>query len=222
MKAIKASTPPDTKKELFSEQIADSDVAALMLSVKHHRKLVETSGFAVSLEKSQTLLAQFYNGILRGWYGTRTQPKWCPQQSKFRGRGGQHQGVDIFKQKGTELVALADGRIEWNPQGAGGAWGNHIWLNFVRGGRNYTFVYAHLNQLVGAAPRNVRVGEVICRSGCTGNTVYCGQFNRCQRKEDHLHLELFSPSGRIDPVAFLGWSLQYADDSSCYIPNCSG
>ena len=33
-----------------------------------------------------------YNAEYRGWYGTR----WCPQQSKFGGRGENHKGSDIF------------------------------------------------------------------------------------------------------------------------------
>ena len=35
-------------------------------------------------------------------------------------------------------------------------------------GKNYTFVYAHLQSLIGSAPRNVAVDEMIFISGCTG------------------------------------------------------
>ncbi len=165
-------------------------------------------------------LAAEYNGEYRAWYGSR----WCPKQSQFGGRGGKHKGADIFAPSGTPLVAIVGpSRIQWNPKGSGGKWGNHLFLNFRwKDGKDYTFVYAHLKALVGSAPRNVQVGETICKANCTGNAggagMYCGTSNPCGGRSDHLHLELFGPNGRIDPVKWLGWNLKHADDNRCQ--NC--
>lgn len=162
-------------------------------------------------------VATQYNAEYRAWYGTR----WCPQQSKFGGRGGNHKGSDIFVPTGTPLVALVGpARIQWNPKGSGGNWGNHIFLNFRwKDGENYTFVYAHLQSLQGSARRNVAVGETICKSNCTGNAggsgMYCGSDNPCGGRSDHVHFELFGPSGRIDPISWLGWNVKHSNDSRC-------
>lgn len=158
-----------------------------------------------------------YNAEYRAWYGTR----WCPQQSKFGAREGEHQGADLYVPTGTTLVAVVGpASMQWNPQGGGGKWGNHIFLNFRwNDGRNYTFVYAHLESVIGSAPRKVKVGEAICKSDCTGNAggpgMFCGTPNPCGGLSDHVHLELFGPSGRMDPIAWLGWNVKYADDNRC-------
>ena len=167
-------------------------------------------------------LERAYNGEYRGWYGER----WCPPQSKFGGRGGKHRGADIFVLTGTELVAIVGpAQLRWNPGNSSGTWGNHIFLSFRwNDGNNYTFVYAHLERLIGTSPRTVKVGEVICRSDCTGNAggpgMFCGTPNSKGGMSDHVHLELWkgSPGGtdtRIDPIAWLNWNLKYANDSTC-------
>ena len=158
-----------------------------------------------------------YAAAYRGWYGNR----WYPKQSKYGARGGRHKGADIAVAKGTPLPAIAGpAQIQWNPMGSGGKWGNHVFLNFRwNDGGNYTFVYAHLESLVGNAPREVSLGATICRSGCSGNAggpgMYCGVDNVCGGRSDHLHLELFGPDGRIDPIRWLGWQLKYANDNRC-------
>ena len=45
--------------------------------------------------------------------------------------------------------------------------------------------------------------------------MYCGVDNLCGGRSDHLHLELFGPNGRIDPIHWLGWQLRYANDNRC-------
>lgn len=170
-----------------------------------------------------------YHAAYRGWYGNR----WCPRQSMYggpRGGGRTHKGADIAVPMGTPLVALVGpAQIQWNPRGNGGKWGNHIFLNFKwKDGANYTFVYAHLHSLVGSNPRRVKVGEEICTAGCTGNAggpgMYCGVPNRCGGRSDHLHLELFGPNGRIDPIGWLGLNMKYANDNRCgeCVPRTSG
>ncbi|GAB5545254.1 MAG: M23 family metallopeptidase [Sandaracinaceae bacterium] len=178
------------------------------------------SPFASSLTEDALASGTSYNAEYRGWYGTQARPRWCPAQSKFGGRGGGHHGADLFAVRGTRIVALIAGRIEWNPRGSGGKWGNHIWLNFRYQNQPFTFVYAHLDGLVGSAPRNVQGGEVIATSGCSGNTTYCGADNACGGREDHVHLELITTSGRIDPIAALGWNVKYANDTRCLFPSC--
>ena len=151
----------------------------------------------------------------RGWYGTLKHPRWCPKQSKFGAREGKHKGVDIWMEGGTEVKAIVDGSIQWNPKGNDGNWGNHIFLNFTHNGKPYTYIYAHLTGLVGNDNRRVSEGEVIATSGCTGNANKCGEKNIRGGIQDHLHLELHDSNGPIDPVSWSGREVRYSDDSTC-------
>ena len=207
---------------LYSGELSDEDIMSFLSSGGAHNDLEEIDGYEKTITENEDaeLKAEKYNGEYRGWYGTKNRPRWCPSQSKYNGRGGNHKGADVFAKNGTKLVALTSGSIQWNPKGSGGKWGNHIYLNFRSGGNNYTFVYAHLGSVIGSGKRKVKSGEVICTSGCSGNTTYCGSDNKCGGLEDHVHLELFGPSGRRDPIAALGWSLRHAGDGRCQYPSC--
>lgn len=213
----------ESAQSVYVEGLTDQDVVKMMLNSEQHKELEESSGFENGLMELQdpAIKKQSYHAEYRAWYGTQNKPRWCPQQSKYKGRGGNHDGVDLFAVSGTQLVALTNGSIQWNPRGANGKWGNHIFLNFTSRGSNYTIVYAHLGSLIGVNNRKVRAGEVICTSGCSGNTTYCGIRNKCGGLEDHVHLELFSPGGRIDPIAAFGWNVKYANDHRCIFPSCT-
>ncbi|EHR0227317.1 M23 family metallopeptidase [Vibrio parahaemolyticus] len=222
MSKIDETSVDESVVDLYPQNLTDEDIIEFLSSGEAHNHLEEIDGYEDKLSDTDDLELKTagYNARYRGWYGTKNKPRWCPQQSKFNGRGGNHKGVDLAALSGTRLVALVNGSIQWNPKGSGGKWGNHIFLNFRSGRNNYTFVYAHLGGLVGSGNRKVKKGEVICTSGCSGNTTYCGTANKCGKKEDHVHLELFGPEGRMDPVAALGWNVEYSNDIRCIYPSC--
>ncbi len=209
-------------QEMFPGEMSEQEIIEFIANGDAHQGLIEIDGFENKITEvpNKELLDENYHAEYRSWYGTKQKPRFCPQQSKFNGRGGAHKGADIFALKGTSIVALVDGVIQWNPRGSSGKWGNHIFLNYRHSGNNYTFVYAHLDALVGKNNRRVKRGEIICRSGCSGNTTYCGELNACDRNEDHLHLELFGPGGRRDPIASLGWSMKFENEDRCYYTQC--
>ncbi|WP_432473320.1 M23 family metallopeptidase [Amphritea sp. HPY] len=208
--------------DLYPEALSDQDIINFLQSGDAHKDLEEIDGYEDRLTEDEDteLKTLAYNAEYRGWYGSRNRPRWCPKQSKFNGRGGNHKGADIYANSGTRLVALVNGSIQWNPRGSGGKWGNHIFLNYKSGGNNYTIVYAHLSSAVGNGNRKVTRGEVICTSGCSGNTTYCGSANKCGGREDHVHIELFGPGGRRDPISALGWSMRHDGDNRCFYPSC--
>lgn len=213
------SVPGKQELEQPAHDLTDVQFQELAKAIDLYADIPKAVDIAAGLfmPTKRLALEAAYNAEYRGWYGNR----WCPKQSKFGGRGGAHQGADLFVPTGTPLVAVVGpARIQWNPSGSGGKWGNHIFLNFRwRDKKNYTFVYAHLQSLSGSAPRNVSVGETICKSDCTGNAggsgMFCGTDNPCNGRSDHVHLELFGPSGRVDPITWLGWNVKYADDNRC-------
>lgn len=88
-----------------------------------------------------------------------------------RSSGRRHEGVDMEADRGTPVVAVRDGSVEFKRSDLGG---NAIWLTARAGER---FYYAHLDDWEGES-RYVQAGEVIGYVGQTGNA-----------RGDHLHFE---------------------------------
>lgn len=207
------------------EGITDDELNFLlerMASGKSHEDLPDNKFIEKRLnsDKEFSLLEAGYDGILRGWYGQLNKPRWCPKQSKFGAirPGKRHGGVDIAALKGSPLRSLVNGSLEWKPNG--GNIGHRVWINFRYRGSNYTLIYGHLDGKIGSAPRRVRAGEEVARVGCSGNTTYCPNENCVGRREDHVHVQIVGPNGLIDPVSFVGWNLQYYNDTDCYYLRC--
>ena len=108
---------------------------------------------------------------------------------RFRGlRPEVHRGIDIAVPTGTEVRAMAPGRVRF--AGVQSGYGNVVWID--HGGTVLT-VYAHLSEL------HVRTGEVlpthavIGLSGATGDAT-----------APHLHFEVWRWGRERDPVPLLG------------------
>jgi len=104
---------------------------------------------------------------------------------------GYHTGVDFAVPVGTEVIAVADGKIEsanW-----GKAYGT-LAVQKVAGG---WVIYAHLSVLDVESGQEVKKGQKIGKSGNTGNS-----------SGPHLHFEMrdnirWSAGTDIDPQAIL-------------------
>jgi hypothetical protein len=105
---------------------------------------------------------------------------------------GWHHGNDLFADRGTPVVAVADGtlsRVGINTLG-----GNRLWLTDDRGN---TFYYAHLSAYAPEALEGARVraGQVIAFVGNTGQAI---------TTPPHLHFEIHPGDGdSVDPYAYL-------------------
>jgi murein DD-endopeptidase MepM/ murein hydrolase activator NlpD len=99
-----------------------------------------------------------------------------------------HHGVDIFRPRGTPVLAAVDGsvRVDESPRG-----GRVIWLRDARGGRS--IYYAHLHDWAVEHGAFVRTGDVIGHVGNTGNA---------QTTPPHLHFGVYE-RGPGDPVPYL-------------------
>ncbi len=93
-----------------------------------------------------------------------------------RSGGRRHAGTDIMNPHGTPNVAVVSGSFETHHSGAGGL------TIYLHGDDGHTYYYAHLSQIVGP-DRRVAQGEVIARTGSTGNA-----------STPHTHFE-FHPNG---------------------------
>ncbi|PHI21588.1 hypothetical protein CEQ90_01885 [Lewinellaceae bacterium SD302] len=102
-----------------------------------------------------------------------------------------HEGVDIFAERGTDLLASAGGTITRVKEG--GLGGKVVWMRTEE--NSLSLYYAHLSeQLVNVGDR-VRAGDVIGKVGNTGNA---------RTTPPHLHFGIY-PAGRgaVDPWPFI-------------------
>jgi murein DD-endopeptidase MepM/ murein hydrolase activator NlpD len=104
---------------------------------------------------------------------------------------GYHTGIDVACKVGTDIIAVADGKIEKATWGA--SYGTQL-VQRVEGG---WVIYAHLSKALVKPGDKVTKGQHIAESGNTGNS-----------SGPHLHFEMrdnirWSAGKDIDPAAIL-------------------
>ena len=105
---------------------------------------------------------------------------------------GYHTGVDYAVPEGTDVLAVADGVIE------NANWGKAYGTQLVQKLEGGWFIYAHLSKALVKPGDKVTAGQVIAKSGNTGNSTGA-----------HLHVELrtkprWSAGTDLDPYALIG------------------
>lgn len=98
-----------------------------------------------------------------------------------------HTGIDIANQKGTPVVATADGRVKFAGWQEG--YGKAIVIEHNHG---YVTIYGHLSSIKVKVGQNVTRGEVIGLMGDTGTAT-----------GPHLHYEVWKDNKLCNPVKFL-------------------
>lgn len=107
----------------------------------------------------------------------------------------QHQALDIAIEEGTSVFAAESGTVVhtqvWDGVTVDGdqSYGNMVMLSHADGN---TTLYAHLSEISVAPGDAVEKGSEIGKSGTTGNST-----------GPHLHLEVRTADGRVDPMKFL-------------------
>jgi murein DD-endopeptidase MepM/ murein hydrolase activator NlpD len=104
---------------------------------------------------------------------------------------GYHTGVDFACKEGTDIIAVADGKIE------NANWGKSYGVQLVQAVEGGWVIYAHLSKTLVKAGDKVVKGQHIAESGNTGNS-----------SGPHLHFEQrsnikWSAGKDIDPAAIL-------------------
>lgn len=105
---------------------------------------------------------------------------------------GYHTGVDYAVPVGTDVLAVADGVIEK------ASWGASYGFQLVEKLDGGWFIYAHLSKTLVKPGDKVKAGQVIAKSGNTGNST-----------GPHLHVELrnnirWSAGTDLDPAKLIG------------------
>jgi murein DD-endopeptidase MepM/ murein hydrolase activator NlpD len=119
------------------------------------------------------------HGWLTGTFGGRSDP--------FTGEPGFHQGLDISTEKGSPVIATANGTVE--SMTSGGDYGNLVVLRHDFG---LSTRYAHLSSF------NVRPGSTVKRGDIIG---YVGSTGRSTGA--HLHYEILANGKLLNPLQLL-------------------
>jgi murein DD-endopeptidase MepM/ murein hydrolase activator NlpD len=102
-----------------------------------------------------------------------------------------HEGIDLFAQIGTPVLACRSGQVIAARRSRG--MGNYI---IIRHPGNLTTIYGHLSKIYVHRRQFVRQGEVIASVGKTGNANY-------RDIQPHLHFEVRKDGIPQDPLDYL-------------------
>ncbi|CAM3512475.1 M23 family metallopeptidase [Aequorivita lipolytica] len=158
---------------------------------------IETSGFYKVIVQAQMQL-QFpfvlkiyteplYEFPVSGGGNKNIQSFWAdPRDAGSRS----HEGVDIFADRGTPVVAVTDGMIA--SAGERGLGGKQVWLRDGLFGK--TVYYAHLDSIAVSEGEKVKVGDTLGFVGNTGNA---------KTTAPHLHFGIYKSKGAVNPLSFI-------------------
>lgn len=118
-------------------------------------------------------------GHITSGFGKRNNP--------FNGKPQFHYGIDISAVQGTPVAAAADGIVIFSGWKVG--YGNTM---IVRHSGGYVTVYAHHSKNLAKEGTPVKAGDIIAKSGQTGNVTGA-----------HLHFELRKYLTPLNPMAYI-------------------
>ena len=107
--------------------------------------------------------------------------------SPFTGKKEFHEGLDISAQKGTSVIAPADGYVSF--AGKSNSFGNYITISH---GYGYKTRYGHLSKILVVKGQAVKRGEKIGLIGSTGRST-----------GPHLHYEVHRNDVPVDPKIYI-------------------
>jgi murein DD-endopeptidase MepM/ murein hydrolase activator NlpD len=177
-------------QKLYDDTLNDQKKAEQMLAQAQKDREKAEKDLDKYLEELAKKNSGYYDGgafsyplpenqnILTSKFGPRTYKIWGKWVS------GNHRGIDIACPTGTPIYAGADGKVEisgWN-----NSYGYYVVISH---GSGYTTLYAHNSSLVAKVGQYVKRGQLIAKSGSTGNS-----------SGPHLHFEI-SINGKLqDPL----------------------
>lgn len=117
-----------------------------------------------------------------------------------------HEGVDIFADRGTPIIAPTDGYVR--TAGVRGIGGNVVWLYDSK--RSQSLYFAHLNKILVKKGDRISIGDTLGTVGNTGNA---------RTTPPHLHFGIYQ-NGATNPITHLkaeGPRLRQVDRSLGYL-----
>lgn len=118
--------------------------------------------------------------------GTTITSPFGPRKQPLPGASSNHAGIDIGVPTGTNVYACESGIV--TTSGYNGTAGNLVVIDH---GNGYISKYMHNSQLLVSVGQQVEKGQVIAKSGNTGNST-----------GPHLHFEIRFEGDPVDPLSF--------------------
>jgi murein DD-endopeptidase MepM/ murein hydrolase activator NlpD len=116
------------------------------------------------------------------------RPSGGPLTSPYGMRWGRlHKGIDLGAAYGSPIYAASDGVVTY-----AGAYGGYGRLVTIRHAGGYTTAYGHMSRMVVRSGQRVSAGQTIAYVGSAGHST-----------GPHLHFEVRSGGGFINPIPFL-------------------
>jgi len=119
-------------------------------------------------------------GYISSYFGERMDP--------FNGEEAFHKGLDFASDRGSDVLAVAQGVVTWAGQREG--YGVLVEVNH---GNGYVTRYAHNSRVLVGAGDTVQRGQAVAVVGSTGRST-----------GPHVHFEVLKDGRQIDPMAFIG------------------
>lgn len=133
--------------------------------------------YALGLEKTVTPVSNWWPSSNFGW---REHP--VDGEEKF------HNGIDMATNNGTDVLAFADGTVDFIGESPG-EYGLYTQITHANG--VVTF-YCHCSELVVQQGQTVKAGDVVAKSGESGNAT-----------GPHLHFEIKKDGIRLNPLYYI-------------------
>jgi len=168
---------PESRRQLRFEPLRDGTYI-----LRIQPELLRSAGYTVGLKTDASLAFPVA--------GRTARSIWSRFGAEREGGRRSHRGVDIFADRGTPVLAAADGVV--NRANTTAVGGNVVWIN-VEGRRNIRLYYAHLDSHSVEAGQRVKVGDQLGTVGNTGNA---------RTTPTHLHFGVYA-RGAVDPLPFL-------------------
>lgn len=185
MAGATAMLAPETTAASFSAAEQTFGILKNVLgSLEGHLNLVRRN-----VEKREALMSATpsiwpIHGWLSAGFGMRPDP--------FTGERDFHPGLDISAEKGTPIVATADGTVQL--AAPAGDYGNLVIVNH---GYGLTTRYGHLSKFAVWTGKEVKRGEVLGYVGATGRAT-----------GPHLHYEILADGKLMNPMQLLAGKAQ--------------
>ena len=152
-----------TSTEIVKEEITEEAVA----------KIIE-----VGTVNPPTYIWPCY-GTISSYFGSRTSPT--------AGASSNHKGIDIAVSTGTSVMATSGGTVT-----VAGWQSGYGYVVYIDHGNGVVSRYGHLSKILVSVGDTVSQGEVIARSGNTGNST-----------GPHLHFEIRVNGTAVNPLNYL-------------------
>jgi len=183
--------------DVFAESSAEDSAESNLINENRFTKLIDHSGIhhmiiQPEIQYTGKLTFKIYTQPSLGFpvagKGNRdVQSFWGASRD---GGGRSHEGVDIFAARGTPVVAVSNGLV--TRTGNQGLGGKQVWLRDQSSGEAY--YYAHLDSILTAGGKKVRINDTLGFVGNTGNAA---------GGPPHLHFGIYTSGGAADPYPYI-------------------